>query len=68
MVETIPRRKIVCFLQAFKRISDRTHSLKTNVGLNILTILSIYTPQMGLDETIKDAFYDSMYSGHNWGI
>ena len=37
------------------RISDRICTIKINVGASILTVLSVYAPQSGLDERTKDA-------------
>ena len=40
------------------RVSDRVCVIKINVGVSILTVVSVYAPQSGLDERTKDAFYD----------
>ena len=44
------------------RISDRLMSLKLVVGTDIVNILSIYVPQVGLSDDLKIAFYDSLIS------
>ena len=40
------------------RISDRLMMIKLAIENNIITVLSCYALQAGLDNTIKDAFYD----------
>ena len=40
------------------RISDRLMMIKLAIENNIITVLSCYARQVGLDNTIKDAFYD----------
>ena len=42
-----------------KRVSDRIMLIKLLVGEVVLTVLSVYAPQTGLEESTKDAFYDS---------
>ncbi|XP_048587465.1 uncharacterized protein LOC125570198 [Nematostella vectensis] len=44
-----------------KRISDRICAIKINVGFIILTIFSIYAPQVGLDDEAKDSSYDELF-------
>ena len=34
--------------------------IKLLIGESIVTVLSVYAPQTGLDESAKDAFYDSL--------
>ena len=34
--------------------------IKLLVGEAVLTVLSVYAPQTGLEESTKDAFYDSL--------
>ena len=43
-----------------KRVSDRSILIKLLVGEAVLTVLSVYAPQTGLEESTKDAFYDSL--------
>ena len=43
-----------------KRVSDRIMLIKLLVGEVVLTVLSVYAPQAGLEESTKDAFYDSL--------
>ena len=43
-----------------KRVSDRIMLIKLLVGEAVLTVLSVYAPQTGLEESTKDAFYDSL--------
>ena len=43
-----------------KRVSDRIMLIKLLVGEVVLTVLSVYAPQTGLEESTKDAFYDSL--------
>ena len=44
------------------RISHRLMMIKLAIENKIITVLSCYTPQVGLDNTIKDAFYDLLNS------
>ena len=44
------------------RISDRLMMIKLAIANNIIKVLSCYAPQVGLDNTIKDAFYDLLNS------
>ena len=44
-----------------KRVSDRIMLIKLLVGEAVLTVLSVYAPQTGLEESTKDAFYDSLF-------
>ena len=43
-----------------KRVSDRIMLIKLLVGEAVLTVLSVYAPQTGLEESTMDAFYDSL--------
>ena len=43
-----------------KRVSDRIMIIKLIIGRTIVTILSVYAPQVGLEDKTKDAFYDDM--------
>ena len=43
-----------------KRVSDRIMLIKLLVGEVVLMVLSVYAPQTGLEESTKDAFYDSL--------
>ena len=45
-----------------KRVSDRIMLLKLLVGDHIVTVLSVYAPQSGLAQNVKDAFYDDLIS------
>lgn len=42
------------------RISDRLMLIKLAMDKVVLTVLSCYAPQVGLDDTVKDAFYDQL--------
>ena len=42
------------------RVSDRILLLKLLVGETIITVVSVYAPQCGLDQSTKDAFYDDL--------
>ena len=44
------------------RVSDRILLFKLLVGETIITVLSVYAPQSGLDQSTKDAFYDDLQS------
>ena len=43
-----------------KRVSDRIMLIKLLVGEAVLMVLSVYAPQTGLEESTKDAFYNSL--------
>ena len=47
------------------RISDQLILIKLAIENNIITVLSYYAPQVGLDNTIKDAFYDLLNGAVN---
>ena len=34
--------------------------IKLLIGNTVLNVLSVFAPQSGLDDSIKDAFYDSL--------
>ncbi len=44
-----------------KRSSDRVMLIKLLVGKTVVTVLSAYAPQSGLDDTVKVAFYDELH-------
>lgn len=44
------------------RVSDRILVLKVCLGKTILNVLSIYAPQVGLDASVKEDFYDQLQS------
>ena len=44
------------------RVSDRILLFELLVGETIITVLSVYAPQSGLDQSTKDAFYDDLQS------
>ena len=44
----------------FEVMSDRIMLIKLLLGEAVLTVLSVYAPQTGLEESTKDAFYDSL--------
>ena len=43
-----------------KRVSDRIMLIKLMIGETIFTVISVYAPQCGLNEEVKDEFYDSL--------
>ena len=43
-----------------KHVSDRIMLIKRVVGKSIVTILSVYAPQAGLDDSVKDLFYENL--------
>ena len=45
-----------------QRISDRIILVKLVVGERVLTFLSVYAPQCGLSDTVKDEFYDQLHA------
>ena len=44
------------------RISDRIIVMKLCTDKVILSIVSVYAPQVGLDSSSKDDFYDNLHS------
>ena len=44
------------------RVSDRIMLVKMNVGEVVFAVISVYAPQVGLDDSVKDAFYDDLLS------
>ena len=42
------------------RVSDRIILIKILANDRILTVVSVYAPQCGLDDSVKDNFYDSL--------
>ena len=51
-----------------KRVPDRIMLIKLLLEEAVLTVLSVYAPQTGLEESTKDAFYDSKLSSQNYQI
>ena len=43
-----------------KRVSDRITLVMTIVGQRVLCFLSVYAPQCGLCDSVKDLFYDQL--------
>ena len=43
-----------------KHISDRILQIKPVVGDSVVSILSVYAPKVGLDDSIKNAFYEKL--------
>ena len=43
-----------------RRKSDRTMSIKLAVGAEIFNVVSVYVPQMGLDQNIKRLFWEDL--------
>ena len=43
-----------------KRVSDRIILVKIIVGQRVLCLLSVYAPQCGLGDSVKDLFYDQL--------
>ncbi|XP_014675122.1 PREDICTED: craniofacial development protein 2-like [Priapulus caudatus] len=43
-----------------RRVSDRIILLRLVVGSSVLTFLSVYAPQVGLSDVVKDQFYDQL--------
>ena len=44
----------------FQRVSDRIILVKLIVGQHVVTFLSVYAPQSGLSDEVKDLFFDQM--------
>ena len=43
-----------------ERVSDRIMLMKLVVGKSTVTVLSVYAPQVGLDDSVKDQFYENL--------
>ena len=43
-----------------KQVSDRIILVKIIVGQQVLCFLSVYAPQCGLSDSVKDLFYDHL--------
>jgi len=43
------------------RISDRIILLRLVIGKAVFTFLSVYAPQSGLPEAVKEHFYDQLH-------
>ena len=43
-----------------KRVSVRRMLIKLVAGKNTVTVLSVYAPQAGLDDSVKDLFYENL--------
>ena len=43
-----------------KRVSDRIMLIKLLIGESVITVLPVYAPQTGLEQSTKDVFYDSL--------
>ena len=45
-----------------QRVSDRIILVKLIVGQRVVTFLSVYAPQSGLSDEVKDLFFDQMHA------
>ena len=43
-----------------KHVSDRVMLIKLVVGKSIVIVLLVYDPQSGLDDSVKDMFYENL--------
>ena len=43
-----------------QRVSDRIILVKLIIGQHVVTFLSVYAPQSGLSEEVKDLFFDQL--------
>ena len=43
-----------------KHVSERMMFIKLVEGKSIVTVLSVYAPQAGLDDSVKDIFYENL--------
>ena len=43
-----------------KHVSVRRMLIKLVAGKNTVTVLSVYAPQAGLDDSVKDLFYENL--------
>ena len=43
-----------------KHVSDRVMLIKLVVGKGIVIVLLVYAPQSGLDDSVKDMFYENL--------
>ncbi|CAN6579898.1 unnamed protein product [Malus baccata var. baccata] len=40
-----------------KRVKDRIIAIKIMLGQELLNVISLYTPQVGLDKSMKETFW-----------
>ena len=59
-VGILVKRDLVEHIAEVRCKSDRIMSIKLVVGSEILNIVSVYTPQVGLDKEIKRLFWDDL--------
>ena len=52
--------KLVKDIMKVVRVSDRIMFLKMMMDKRLVTILSVYAPQVGLSEEVKDRFWDEL--------
>jgi len=55
-VDILVKKDLVEQVVEGKHESDRIMSIKLAVGLGIFNVISVYAPQIGLDENIKRLF------------
>ena len=59
-VGILAAEKWVTSVVEVKRPSDRIIHARLNLGKSIISIISIYAPQVGRPDSEKDAFYDDL--------
>ena len=58
----LPEKWVEAIFDA-RRVSDRIMLIRLIIGKSIVTILLVYAPQPGLDDSVKDLFM-KIYNGH----
>ena len=61
-VGILTSEKWVSSISEVKRPSDRIIHVRLSLGEAIISIISVYAPQAGRNETEKDDFYDDLLS------
>jgi len=59
-VGILVKRDLVEQVVEVRRKSDRIMSRKLVVGSKVLNVVSVYVPQVGLDDEIKRLFWDDL--------
>jgi len=53
-------KELIDFVVEVKRNSDRIMAIKVMVGLEILNVVSVYSPHIGLSDDIKKQFWEEL--------
>ena len=59
-VDILVDKELVDFIIEVRRKSDRNMAIKVLVGSEIINVVSVYTPQIGLPDDIKKQFWEDL--------